>query len=523
MTTIPPTPIPPTTIPPTTIPAVLRARAQESPDSTFIHFEGQDFSRARLDEQSDRLASGLIGLGLGHGDRIAIAAANSPNWLLTYFAAAKIGAVLVTLHVAYREHEFTHMLTQSGARVLVCDAEAGGFEFPPFLERLRPQIPGVEQIVYLGDGQTGFADLLATEPNPTALGAAEARVAPSDPAIILYTSGTTGAPKGATLTHASLLSSAAAQAEWFGQTADDVILGVMPFNHVGGLTCTIGSSLIAGGSVALLPRFHPDLVLDALRQTGVTIFVGVPTMYKMVLAAGIADAAVRLCVAGGSNLEPALAQQVTEAFGGARIANLYGMSETSGACVISPPGDSLDLVGRSIGTMIGGYEGRIVDDEGRPVAPGETGELQVRGGCVADGYWEMPGESAESFGPGGWLATGDVGAMSEDGHISLFARKKEMYVRGGFNVYPAEIENVLARHPAVAMSAVIGVPDAVFGETGLAFVVPAPGAVVDPDELIDLCAKALAEYKAPSRIEVVDSLPMTPAGKIRKVALRPEA
>ncbi|MFE3289389.1 class I adenylate-forming enzyme family protein [Rhodococcus sp. NPDC059234] len=512
-----------------TISAQLAARVATAPDATFVHFGGEAISYAEIDSRSDRAATGWLRLGLGHGDRIAIAATNSPDWIVAHLAAVKIGAVLVTLNVAYREREFIHMLTQSGARALVCDAEANGFEFGPFLDRLRPDIPTVEHLVFIGGdevpGGRRWADLAATDPDPALLAGAAEGVRPADPAVILYTSGTTGTPKGATITHASLLASAAAQVERFEQTAADVILGVMPFNHVGGLTCTLGSTLVTGGAIALLPRFHPDLVVDVMAGSGVTMFVGVPTMYKMVLgadsAAGVDMSSVRLCVVGGSNLEPSLAEQVAARFPGVRIANLYGMSETSGACVISPPGDSLDIVGRSIGTMTGDFEGRIVDDRNTALAAGEAGELQVRGGCVAAGYWQLPDESAATFLPDGWLATGDVASMSEDGHVSLLGRRKEMYVRGGFNVYPAEVENVLAADPTVAMCAVIGVPDETFGETGYAFVVPAPGAAVDREALLVRCRRALAKYKVPDRVEVVDGLPMTPAGKIRKVALTP--
>lgn len=505
-----------------TIPAVLRQRAESTPDAVFVYFEGETLTYAQIDAQSDRVAAGLLTRGIGHGDRVAVAAANSPKWLFLYLATAKIGAVLVTLNVAYRERELTYMLGHSGARMLVCDTEAGGFEFVPFLEALRPQIPTVEQIVFLGGDESQWTSLIEAGSGSDEVRRAEAKVEASDPAVILYTSGTTGVPKGATLTHASLLASAAGQAERLEQTSSDVILGVLPFNHVGGLTCTITSSLVAGGGFSLLPRFHPDLVRQAIQETPISMFVGVPTMYKMVLATGGVEQAdqIRLCVVGGSNLEPALAEQAKTTFGKARLANLYGLSETSGACAISPPGDSLEMVGQSIGTMLGDFEARIVTDDHESLPVGEVGELQVRGGCVAAGYWEMPEESAVAFGEDGWLSTGDVGSMTEDGHIMLVARKKEMYVRGGYNVYPTEVENVLATHASVAMSAVIGIPDETFGETGLAFVVPAAGQSVDTFELIDLCTRSLAAYKVPSRIEVVESLPMTPAGKIRKVELR---
>ncbi|WP_182357218.1 class I adenylate-forming enzyme family protein [Tomitella gaofuii] len=512
-----------------TVDAVLAARAEDTPDAPFLHFGSDTVTYAQMHARAERAAAGLRRSGIGPGDRVAIAAANAPEWLVAYFACCRLGAVLVTLNVAYREREFVYMLGQSGARLLLCDERSGEFEFRPFLDALRPRITSVERIAYFGApaAEDSWENLVAAGADTIAGSAAAPAPAssPGSPAVILYTSGTTGDPKGATLTHRSLLASAAAQAERFGQKPDDVALGVMPFNHVGGLTCTIGASLVSGGAVALLPRFHPDLVAQVVPARRVTMFVGVPTMYRMMLGseqfAACDVSSVRLCVVGGSNLEPELAGQVRDRFGGPRLANLYGLSETSGACIISPAGDTFEQVATSIGTALTGFEARIAADDGAPLPTGEAGELQVRGACVAAGYWEAPDATAGAFGGDGWLSTGDIGTLSDDGHVTLLARKKEMYVRGGYNVYPAEVENLLATDPSVAMCAVIGVPDSTFGETGHAFVVPAPDAAVDTAALLRLCAASLAEYKVPARIEVVDALPMTPAGKIRKVLLTP--
>lgn len=506
-----------------TIGAVLAERAATTPDAPFIHFGDETVTFADMQARASIAAEALRAAGIGRGDRVAIAAANSPDWLVAYFATARLGAILVTLNVIYREHEFTYMLGQSGATLLLSDESSGGFEFRPFLSSLAPRIPTVQRTIFFGaDGDDGWHAFTANGAADDSPG--DLAVAPDDPAVILYTSGTTGDPKGATLTHASLLASAAMQADRFDQSPDDVLLGALPFNHVGGLTCAVGASLVAGGSVALLPRFHPDLVVDAADR-GLTIFCGVPTMFRMLLASSsFAEcdlSSVRLCVIGGSNLEPALAEQVSARFGGPRLANLYGLSETSGASVISPASDSFELVDTTIGTPLDGVEARVVDDDGSELPHGQAGELQLRGACVAAGYWDKPAETAATFSDDGWLSTGDVATMSDDGHLAVVARKKEMYVRGGYNVYPAEVENVIAGEPTVAMCAVIGVPDATYGETGYAFVVPNPDSVVDVDRLLETCRSALAEYKVPDTVEVVDSLPMTPAGKIRKVLLEP--
>ncbi|MDN5722024.1 MAG: acyl--CoA ligase [Corynebacterium sp.] len=514
-----------------TLLAVLDHRATTEPDRTFIEFGDESVTYGELSARVDRVATAWLQMGLTHGDRVAIASRNSVDWLVTYLATIRIGAVLVTLSVMYREREFTHMLGQSGARLLVCEAEVAEFDFQRFLADLKPQIPTVEEFVFLGteSPSTGrsWTDVAATPADTDATATAFGRVKPTDPAVILYTSGTTGNPKGATLTHKSLLASAIGQVDRYAQSSSDTMLGVMPFNHVGGLTCSFGSSLCSGGMLTLLPGFHPDLVSRAIAEKPITLFAGVPTMYSMLLAAEsfpeVDTSRVRTCVVGGSNLEPALADRVRAAFPRARLSNLYGLSETSGAAVISHPDDSPHTVDTTIGTPIGDVEARIVDDAGTPVATGGEGELQLRGTCVADGYWEMPDETGAAFLPDGWLATGDMGVMTEDGHISIRGRKKEMYVRGGYNVYPAEIENVLSTHPSVALCAVIGYPDATFGEKGCAFIVPASDHDVDTDELSRLCAQQLAAYKVPDRFEVVDSLPMTPAGKIRKSELRADS
>lgn len=517
--------------PDSSISAVLADRAAETPDAPFVYFGDQTVTYGELETRVNRAARALRRLGLGPGDRIGIASANSPDWIVAYLASCRIGTALVTLNVAYREREFVYMLNQSGARVLICDEVAAGFEFRPFLERICSRLPNLETVLFRGsteaaDSWSRFeAAGSGDSENVDDPHEDEATVTAESPAVILYTSGTTGDPKGATLTHRSLLASAWAQTLRLEQSPDDVVLGVMPFNHVGGLTCTIGASLLSGGAVALLPQFHPDLAAEAIEQRAVTIAVGVPTMYRMLLNSdsfATCDlATIRVCVVGGSNLEPELAEEVRDRVGDVRLANLYGLSETSGACAISPAEDSFEQITSSIGTLLDGVEGRIVDDAGEALPTGEVGELQVRGAVVAAGYWDAPEATDAAFGADGWLATGDVGIMSTDGHISLMARKKEMYVRGGYNVYPAEVENVLSADPSIAMSAVIGVPDAKYGETGMAFVVPAPGSSIDEQHLLELCRRSLAEYKIPSRIEVVDSLPMTPAGKIRKVALQP--
>jgi len=498
-----------------------------SPGSSFLLCSDRDWSYGDFSRAVDEFAAGLISMGINKGDRIAIAAPNSAQWLITWFAAAKIGAILVTLNVAYREREFGYMLNQSAAIMLICCSRDGDFDFVEFVQGLRPRIPTVCHYIFLGDD--GFAgshrwDEIPTAPDTDTLWHRESLVQPHDPAVVLYTSGTTGDPKGATLTHASILASAAAMAEHLHLTADDVAIGHMPLNHVGGMTCTVASAMAARGKVALLPRYSPKMALEAIDRRKVTIFIGVPTMYTMMMdlpefpAADISS--VRTCVTGGSNVEPAMGRRILATFRGARMANLYGLSETSGACIISAPDDDLETLVATLGVPIGDFQIRITDDNHQPLPTDSEGELHIRGGCVAGGYWDKPTESKYTFLPNGWLVTGDMARQRPDGRIALCGRKKEMYVRSGYNVYPVEIENVLSGDKTVAMCAVIGVPDDLYGEVGHAYIVPTPGTTVDIDALFDRCREQLAKYKIPARIHVVESLPLTPSGKIKKVALR---
>lgn len=511
-----------------THPALLRAAAERSPSTVFLHATSAAGAAVavtftELEQSSRRIASGLLRRGIGHGDRIAVAAPNCVEWLELFFAATRIGAIVVTLNVRYREAELGYMLTQSGARMVVTSPAADGFDLASFYSGFRPQIPAVEEVVLLDGSDTGF-DSLRAEPDDDELARHESMVRPDDPAVILYTSGTTGRPKGAVLTHRSMVASARGQIERLGTTPDDVYLCVMPLNHVGGITCSVTSALAQGATLVLPQAFSPAATLADIGRHRVSLFAGVPTMWSLMLAhptfAQTDTSSVRSVVVGGSTLDPTLAEQVQASFPGARLANLYGLSESSGAAIISPPGDTLDQVAHSLGTALPGVESRVVGPDGEPLPTGQQGELELRGESIAAGYWEQPAESAAAFLPGGWLRTGDMVTQEDDGRVLMHGRSKEMLVQGGYNVYPVEVEHLLTSHPAVTMAAGIGVPDPVLGEVGCYYVVLRPDHDVSEDELRDLCRGQLADYKVPRQVVVLDELPTTPSGKIAKAALR---
>lgn len=512
-----------------TFPALLRSASAAHPDKVFLHTtsasgQAEEVTFSDLDRRSRGIAAGLLRRGIGRGDRVAVAAPNQVEWLELFHAVTGIGAVLVTLNVRYREAELGFMLKQSGARMVVTSAEHDGFDFVDFYSGFRDEVPGVEDIIFLGrDGDDGF-DSLRADPEDTELDPLAAAIDPGDPAVILYTSGTTGRPKGAVLTHGSMLASARGQVERLGTTSDDVYLCVMPLNHVGGITCSATGALLTASSLVLPPAFSPAGTLADLERHRVTLFAGVPTMWSLMLAdpsfASTDTSAVRIAVVGGSNLEPTLAREVLSGFPRARLTNLYGLSECSGAAVLSAVDDSVEQVSRTLGTPVSGVDARVVDLDGAPAADGQQGELQLRGASVAAGYWERPDETAETFTADGWLRTGDMVTVDPDGHVVLHGRLKEMFIQGGYNVYPVEVENILTAHPAVAMAAGIGVPDRLLGEVGLYHVLLRPENQVSEQELREFCSTKLADYKTPRRIVFIDELPMTPSGKIAKAVLR---
>lgn len=512
-----------------TYPELLRAAAEQHADDVFLLCMSESgairsVTFSALDDRSCRVAAGLLARGLRPGDRIAIAASNQAEWLEVFFGATRIGVVVVALNIRYREAELEYMLNQSGARLVVSAASMGEFDFEAFYASFRDRIPTVEHLLFLGDSEgQSYRDLLAV-PDGTDPSREERAVRAQDPAMILYTSGTTGTPKGAILTHGSLLGAGGAQVQHLGTDESDVYLCALPLNHVGGITCNITAALLTAATVALEESFSPAAALAALARHRVTTFLGVPTMWSLMLSheslAGHDTGALRRAVIGGSNVEPALAQRIREAFTSARLVNLYGLSEVSGAAVISAADDDLVTVSRSIGVALPGVAARVVGVDGTESGPGQEGELQLQGPGTAAGYWHMPDETARTFLPGGWVATGDMVSQDPDGHIVLRGRAKEMFLQGGYNVYPVEVENVLTTHPAVAMAAGIGVPDAVLGEVGCYYVVLRSGRQVTEDELRAHCAALLADYKVPRRIVITTDLPTTPAGKIAKAELR---
>ncbi|WP_330350690.1 long-chain-fatty-acid--CoA ligase [Streptomyces sp. NBC_00582] len=455
-----------------------------------------------LDERSARAAALLRAEGVRPGDRVALMLPNVPEFVVLYYGVLRAGAVVVPMNPLLKARETEYHLTDSGASLL-CEWHQAPGE--------GAQGAAAAGVRHLAVEPAAFAELLTGhEPLP---GVAETDDA--DVAVLLYTSGTTGRPKGATLTHGGLRHNTEVNTVHVQRmTPDDVVVGCLPLFHIFGQICTMSVAVRAGASLTLVPRFEPQAVLDAIARDRATVFEGVPTMYAALLQhPSEADVStLRMCVSGGASLPVEVLHGFERRFGCA-ILEGFGMSETSPVVTFNHP-DRPRKAG-SVGTPIRDVEVRLLDEQGQDVPAGEVGELAVRGPNVMKGYWNRPEETAAAI-PDGWLRSGDLARRDEDGYLYIVDRKKDMIIRGGYNVYPREIEEVLHEHPAVALAAVVGVGHAHLGEEIAAAVVLRPGAAATPDELRTFVKDRLAAYKYPREIWLMDKLPTGPSGKILK-------
>jgi long-chain acyl-CoA synthetase len=486
-------------------------------------------SWAELDAAASRCAQGLRARGIGRGERVALCCPNIPAFLVAYYAVLKLGAILVPINILLKSGEIAYHLRDCGARALVCFE--GGAELPLGAEgraafamvedcTLLVMVPADAETAAEADAgvgaETTLARLSAGQPDRFET----VDCAPDDTAVILYTSGTTGTPKGAELSHSNLMMNALAAAALVRLCSDDVSLLALPLFHSFGQSVQMNASAACGAAMVLLPRFEPEAALRAMAVHGVTVFCGVPTMYIALLnhdwrGPDIA-ASLRVGVSGGAAMPVAVLRGFEQRYG-VIILEGYGLSETSPVATFNHP--EMQRQPGSIGVPITGVEVGLMDAEGRLLGDDTDGEIVVRGHNLMKGYWRRPEATAQAI-RDGWFHTGDIGRRDADGNFYIVDRLKDMVIRGGFNVYPRELEEVLMQHPAVAMVAVIGVPHAMHGEEIKAFVLPKTGAKVDAEEIIAWCRERVAAYKYPRIVEIVESMPLTATGKILKRALR---
>jgi long-chain acyl-CoA synthetase len=460
------------------------------------HLDYDEFRDAAL-----RVAAAAQARGIEPGDRVGMVLPNVLAFPIVFYGALLAGAAVVPMNPLLKAREVEYYLRDSGARLVVTGEQSAG----PVSEAAATV--GIEAVSV---GPALPVALMADEPLATPTERAD-----DDTAVILYTSGTTGQPKGAELTHAGLNSNARTTQETLLEgSPDDVIMGCLPLFHVFGLTCSLNASVLAGATLTLIPRFDGGKALTVVERDGVTVFQGVPTMFSAMLhqpdATSHDMSSLRLCVSGGSAMPVEVMRSFEETFG-CIVLEGYGLSETSPVASFNHP--HAERKAGSIGTPIRGVEIRLVDDEGNDTPAGEVGEIAIRGENVMKGYWNRPEDTATAI-PDGWFRTGDLARQDEDGYFFIVDRKKEMIIRGGYNVYPREIEEALYEHPAVAEAAVIGIKHPDLGEEVAAAVALKPGASAEPAELQAFVKERVAAYKYPRHLWVVDALPKGPTGKI---------
>jgi long-chain acyl-CoA synthetase len=484
--------------------SIVTGGAERAPDAPAIRLGEAELSYAALDDASARLAAALGERGVKQGDRVGVMLPNVPQFPVAYFGVLRAGGVVVPMNVLLKRREIAFYLEDSGARLLLSwqglaeEAGAGATDAGAELIEVEP---------------ASFAELLAGfEPSPGL-----AATADEDTAVILYTSGTTGKPKGAELTHANLWRNADVNARTTCEIgAGDVVLGALPLFHSFGQTVAMNASLSVGACLTLVPKFDPGEALETIQRDRVTHFYGVPTMYGALLhhpeRERFDTSSLRTCITGGASMPVEVLRGFEQAFG-AVVLEGYGLSETSPVACSNHP--DRERKPGSIGQPIEGVEMRVVDESDQPVPQGEVGEIVIRGHNIMKGYWQNLEATAEAM-RGGWFHSGDMARTDEDGYFYIVDRKKDLIIRGGYNVYPREVEEVLYEHPKIREAAVVGVPHDEWGEEIGAAVVLHEGEELSPEEVCAYVKERIAAYKYPRVVWFIDELPKGPTGKILK-------
>jgi long-chain acyl-CoA synthetase len=497
---------------------ILTETAQSAPDRPVALFDGGQLTYRQLDQASDRLAAALSAAGIKPGDPVALQLPNIPQFLVSYFGILKAGGIAVPLNVLLKAPEVAYHLGDSGARVLItwegilAEAAKGA------------EAAGLDQVYAVGHaadspGAVPFERLLAVAVPHYEMAAR----GPTDTAVIVYTSGTTGRPKGAELTHLQLYMNADIPGRLFGVRPDDIVLTVLPLFHVFGLSSILDICVRFGCTMSLVPRFSPAAVLEAIQRDRITIFEGVPTMFVDVLfypdLPSYDLSSLRIAISGGASIPAPVLDAFEERFG-LVVLEGYGLTETASTTTFNVSADERRTY--SVGKPIWGTQTQVWDSRGRPLPPGpeNVGEIVTRGLHVMKGYLHNPEATANAF-TGDWLHTGDLGYIDEDGFLFVVSRKKELIIRGGYNVYPSEIENVLHAHPAIAEAAVVGIPDERLGEEVMAAVIVRPSMDLLEADLAAYCRERLAVYKCPRVFQFRSELPKNTLGKVLKDQLIP--
>ncbi|MNR91403.1 Long-chain-fatty-acid--CoA ligase [compost metagenome] len=510
--------------PPTlTIPGAARSAAARWPDATALIEGDRRWTFQALWRDALGFAAACQAAGLGHGDRVAIWAPNSREWILAALGAQTLGCVLVPLNTRFKGSEAAELIRRAGVRALFTVSEFLGVRYPALIA--AEEVPDLERVILL-DQLEDFLSAAAGA-DLDALDDAAAGLSPEDLSDIIFTSGTTGAPKGAMSAHGQVVAAITGWSERVGLREGDRFLIVNPFFHTFGYKAGWVACLLRGAAIAPMPVFDVEGAARLVEEARISVLPGPPTIYQSLLALQSTErrrdlSSLRVAITGAAPVPPVLIERMRRELGMERVVNGYGMTECSVICM-SRPDDDAETVSSTCGPPLDGVELRCVDAEGGVLPVGEAGEIWVRSALVMRGYLDDEAATAAAIDAEGWLHTGDIGVLDARGYLKVTDRKKDMYICGGFNCYPAEIEKVLSEHPGVEVAAVIGVPDERMGEVGRAFIVPRPGAQLNETELLVWAREIMANYKVPRSIRIVADLPRNPAGKVLKTRLRDPA
>ena len=512
-----------------TVPEIVASAVEHFGDRTAVVDGGTRLSYRELADRSRQFGAALIAAGVEPGDRVAIWAFNSIEWIVAFLGLSGAGAALVPVNTRFKGAEAADILRRSRAKVLVTVTDFLGTDYVAMLRATGTDLPDLATVVVArGSAPDGTESWDAFTARATSDGLDEfarrsAAVTPGDFCDILFTSGTTGVPKGVVQTHGGTTQVAADWVAMTGLDADDRYLMVNPYFHMFGLKAGILAAVSAGATMIPEPVFDVDRVLGRVVELGVTVLPGAPTLYQGMLDHPHRDrydlSTLRVAVTGAADIPVELIRRMDAELPFSVIITGYGLTE-GGTAAATSPDDDVETIATTVGRARPGFELRIVDGDGRDVEVGEPGEILLRGASIMSHYLDDPMATAEARSADGWLRTGDLGIVDPSGCLRIVGRSKDMFIVGGFNAYPAEIENALLRHPDVSQAAVIGIPDARLGEVGKAFVVLAPGATVSGADIISWSRDQMANYKVPRAVELIDDLPRNATGKVVKEELR---
>lgn len=526
-----------------TIGEALRRSVQQWPENEFVIGDGERITYADLDVRVDRLASGLLQLGVSPGDNVACWLTNSPWWVLTWLACCRIGATVVSINTRHKTNEVGFILQQSDAKVLVAMPRYWDINYLGMIREMVPEFessepgalasetfPELRAVLLWQDerhpGTLSLEQVMARPFQADAVAVAEVAVQPEDPVVIIYTSGTTGVPKGAMHCHRILIEGQNI-ARAMHMEPGDKVLGHMPLYHVAGCVATVIPAMQHGCALVMMPQWEPAAALDLIARERINIMGGIPTHFIDLLQQSEVSPRDTQCLKsawiGGAPVTPKIARAVKDTLHFDALQAVYGMTETMGVTTLSEFEAPIEVTCENKGKPVGDYEVKVVDpDTGEGQPSGEEGEIWVRGYLTMMGYYKNPDATREAITPEGWFRTGDLGRFDADGYLLITGRAKEMFIVGGSNTYPAEIERFLETHPDVGQAVVCGAPHARLGEVCFAFVMPKAGATLTPEKVIEFCRGAIADYKVPRRVQIVEDFPRTSTNKIQRYLLQQE-